>query len=54
MRNLLLISCLLAVVLVAGSHAQAPATPAPQKPAPVPGTHDHGVGADRIRTTRAD
>jgi hypothetical protein len=37
MRNLLLISCLLAVVLVAGSHAQAPATPAPQQPAPVPG-----------------
>ena len=38
MRNLLLISYLLAGVLVAGSHAQAPATPAPQKPAPAPAT----------------
>lgn len=38
MRNVLLISCLLAGGLVADSHAQAPATPAPQKPAPAPAT----------------
>jgi hypothetical protein len=37
MRNVLLISCLLAGVVVSGLHAQAPATPPPQKPAPAPG-----------------
>ena len=37
MRNLLLISCLLAGVIVSGVHAQAPAAPPPQKPAPATG-----------------
>ena len=37
MRNVLLISCLLAGVVVTGIQAQAPA-PAPQKPAPAPAT----------------
>jgi Carboxypeptidase regulatory-like domain/Cupin domain len=36
MRNVLLISCLLAGVVTMGVHAQAPATPATQKPAPAP------------------
>jgi hypothetical protein len=36
MRNVLLISCLLAGVVTMGVYAQAPATPATQKPAPAP------------------
>ena len=37
MRNVLLISCLLFSVAVSAVHAQAPATPSTQKPAPAPG-----------------
>ncbi len=54
MRNVLLISCLLAGVAVMGVHAQAPATPAQQKPAPAPApaptTQKPATGAPATQT----
>jgi hypothetical protein len=49
MRNVLLISCLLAGLMTIGAYAQAPA-PAQQKPAPAPATQKPATGAPATQT----